>query len=131
MSIAHPINGRLSDRYGARPLMMIGLVGSAIAMPFLNFGTSFTTALMTLVPMWMIFSMVATPSLAYVAKAASEVGVESYGVVYGAYNVAWAIGLMVGPAAGGFLLERIGFGPLTAGWSVLLLLATAVLARLH
>ncbi|MCM3880038.1 MAG: hypothetical protein ND807_08020, partial [Vicinamibacterales bacterium] len=83
------------------------------------------------VPMWVIFSMVVTPSLAYVAAAASEAGVESYGVVYGVYNVAWAIGLMAGPAAGGFLLERIGFGPLTVGWSALLLLTGLALARLR
>ncbi len=129
MSVAHPIYGRLSDRYGARRLMMIGLVGSAVVMPSLNFATSFTTALFTIVPMWVMFAMVVTPSLAYVARVASAAGFESYGVVYGAYNVAWAIGLMAGPAVGGYLLEHVGFGPLTLGWSVLLLLTTAVLTR--
>jgi multidrug resistance protein len=130
-SVMHPVYGRMSDRWGGRRLMIVGLVGSALAMPLLNLGTSFTTAALTLVPMWVIFSMVVTPSLAYVAAAASAAGVESYGVVYGVYNVAWAIGLMAGPAAGGFLLERIGFGPLTAGWSVLLLLTGLALARLR
>jgi predicted MFS family arabinose efflux permease len=47
------------------------------------------------------------------------------------YNVAWAIGLMAGPAIGGFLLERIGFGPLTIGWSLLLLVTSLALARLR
>ena len=56
---------------------------------------------------------------------------ESFGVVYGAYNVAWAVGLMAGPAIGGFLLERIGFGPLTIGWSLLLLVISLTLARLR
>jgi len=97
----------------------------------LNLATDFTTAALTLVPMWVIFSMVVTPSLAYVAEAASEAGVESFGVVYGVYNVAWAIGLMAGPAIGGFLLERIGFGPLTVGWSLLLLVTGVTLARLR
>jgi DHA1 family solute carrier family 18 vesicular amine transporter 1/2 len=130
-SVMHPIYGRMSDRWGGRRLMMIGLVGSALVMPLLNFATSFTTALLTLVPMWVIFSMVVTPSLAYVAAAASAAGIKSYGVVYGVYNVAWAIGLMTGPAIGGFLLERIGFGALTIGWSVLLLVTSALLARLR
>ena len=130
-SVMHPLYGRLSDRWGGRRLMMTGLVGSALAMPLLNLATDFTTAALTLVPMWMIFSMVVTPSLAYVAEAASAAGVESFGVVYGVYNVAWAIGLMAGPAIGGFLLERIGFGPLTIGWSLLLLVTSLTLARLR
>ena len=54
--------------------MTAGLVGSALAMPLLNLATDFTTAALTLVPMWVMFSMVGTPSLAYVADAASAAG---------------------------------------------------------
>ena len=130
-TVMHIINGRLSDRWGSRRLMLLGLIGSAFVMPLLNLATDFTTALLTLVPMWAIFSMVVTPSLAYVAEAASAEGVESYGVVYGVYNVSWAVGLIAGPAIGGFLLERVGFGPLTLGWSVLLFATGLALARLR
>jgi DHA1 family solute carrier family 18 vesicular amine transporter 1/2 len=86
---------------------------------------------MVIVPTWMAFGMVITPSLAYFAQIASDAGVEAYGVVYGVYNVAWAVGLMAGPAAGGFFLERAGFGKLTVGWSVLLLATSLVLARVR
>ena len=130
-SAMHPILGRLSDRWGGRRLMMIGLIGSAFTLPLLNLATDFKTAAMTMVPMWIVFSMVVTPSLTYVAAAASAAGFESFGVVYGVYNVAWAAGLMVGPALGGFVLERIGFGPLTIGWSVLLMITSLALARLR
>ncbi len=130
-SIMHPICGRLSDRWGGRRLMMMGLLGSALALPLLNLATSFTTAVLTIVPVWVCFSLVGTPSLTYVADAASAAGVKSFGVVYGVYNVAWAVGLMAGPALGGFLLERIGFGSLTIGWSLLLLVTSLILARLH
>ena len=54
-------------------------------------------------------AMVITPSLTYMAEATSAAGVGSFGVAYGLYNVAWALGLLVGPALGGFLFERIGF----------------------
>ena len=68
---------------------------------------------------------------ASLGMALSEAGVTAYGVVYGIYNVAWAVGLMAGPALGGVFLERAGFGRLTVGWSALLLITSLVLARLR
>jgi len=125
----HPIYGRLSDRYGGRRLMMIGLIGSAFVLPLLNFATDFRSAAFAMVPMWIVFSMIITPSLMYMAEAASIAGFEAYGVVYGVYNMAWAVGLMVAPALGGFVLERAGFETLTIGWGVFLLLTSLIVAR--
>jgi multidrug resistance protein len=127
----HPIYGRLSDRFGGRRLMMIGLVASGLMLPLLSLATDFRSAAFAMVPMWMMFSMVVTPSLAYVAQAASAAGFESYGVVYGVYNMAWAVGLMAAPALGGFLLERIGFEALTIGWGIFLLATGLILARVR
>ena len=127
----HPICGRLSDRWGGRRLMLIGLIASALVLPLMNMATDFRSAAFVMVPMWIVFSLIVTPSLTYIADVASAAGFESYGVVYGVYNVAWAVGLMAGPALGGFLLERFGFGPLTMGWSALLLVAGVALARLR
>jgi predicted MFS family arabinose efflux permease len=130
-SAMHPIYGRLSDRWGGRRLMMAGLVGFALMLPVMNLANGFRSAAMVIVPTWMVFGMVITPSLAYFAQIASDAGVEAYGVVYGVYNVAWAVGLMAGPAVGGFVLERAGFARLTVGWSVLLLVTSLVLAKLR
>ena len=127
----HPIYGRLSDRWGGRRLMLVGLVGSALVLPTLSLASDFRSAAFAMVPMWMVFSMIVTPSLAYMAAVAAAAGFESYGVVYGVYNMAWAVGLMVAPALGGFLLERVGFESLTIGWGILLLVIGLVLARVR
>lgn len=127
----HPFYGRLSDRWGGRRLMMIGLIGSAFVLPLLNFATDFRSAALAMVPMWIVFSMIVTPSLAYMAEVASAAGFKAYGVVYGVYNMAWAVGLMISPALGGFVLERAGLKALTVGWSLLLLVTSVVLARLR
>jgi len=82
-----------------------------------------------MVMMWVVFSMVVTPSLTYMAEVASAAGFEAYGVVYGVYNMAWAVGLMVSPALGGYLLERAGLATLTIGWAVFLLVTSIALSR--
>jgi MFS transporter, DHA1 family, solute carrier family 18 (vesicular amine transporter), member 1/2 len=128
-SAMHPVYGRLSDRWGGRRLMVTGLLGFALMLPMLNFITDFRTAALTMVPMWMVFGMFITPSLAYFGQLASQAGVHAYGVVYGIYNVAWAVGLMTGPALGGFLFDQVGFAPLTIIWSASLLAAGLLLAR--
>ena len=111
--------------------MTSGLIASAFSLPLLSLAGNFRTAALAMVVMWMIFSMIITPSLAYMAEAASAAGFESYGVVYGVYNMAWAVGLMVAPALGGFLFERIGFGPLTILWGALLVAIGLGLRRVN
>jgi len=72
---------------------------------------------------------VITPSLAYMAEAVSQAGVGSFGVAYGLYNVAWGVGLLGGPALGGFLFERMGFAWLALLWSPVLVVVTVLLAK--
>jgi len=125
----HPIYGYFSDRWSGRRLMLLGMIGSACVLPVLGLATGFRSAILVMVVMQLAFGMFVTPSMAYFSQLASEAGVAAYGVVYGVYNMAWAVGLMTGPAIGGFLFERIGFVPLMVVWGVLLLAAASVLAR--
>jgi DHA1 family solute carrier family 18 vesicular amine transporter 1/2 len=130
-SAMHPLYGRLSDRWSGGRLMIAGLVGFALMLPVLNAVTGFRSAALVMVPLWMVFGMFITPSLTYFAQLASQAGVRAYGVVYGVYNVAWAVGLMSGPALGGFLFQHIGFTALTLVWSVSLLVVSLICTGLH
>ena len=56
---------------------------------------------------------------------------DAFGVGYGVYNTAWGIGLLGGPALGGWLFERMGFGALTIGWSLAVLLIALLLWRVQ
>jgi predicted MFS family arabinose efflux permease len=107
----------------------VGLIASALVLPLLSLPTDFRSAAFAMVPMWMVFSLIVTPSLAYMAEVSSAAGFEAYGVVYGVYNMAWAVGLMVAPALGGFLLERVGFETLTIAWGVVLVVIGVILAQ--
>ena len=128
-SLVNPIYGRLSDRWGGRRLMLGGLVLSSLMLPVLNASAGPLSAAVAMVLMWGALNMIVTPSLAFMAEAASAAGLESYGVAYGVYNVAWAVGLLGGPSLGGFLFEHIGFAALTAWWALALLIVALVVAR--
>lgn len=116
-------------RWGSRRMALLGLALTALGLPLLGLATGLRSALLLVVVVWLAIPLVITPSLAYMAEVTSFAGAEAYGVGYGLYNTAWAVGLLVGPVAGGFLFERIGFEPLMLVWSPCLLAITILLAR--
>ncbi len=130
-AVLHPLYGRLVDRFGGRRLTLIGLVLVAMTLPLLSRISSYPSAVGLYVLQAAAVAFVITPSLAYMAEAASAAGVGSFGVGYGLYNMAWGAGLLCGPALGGFLFERIGFLNLTLAWSPAVLVVTALVWRVQ
>ena len=109
--------------------MHAGLVGMAVMLPALYQISTFPRALAINAVFTVAIAAMITPSLTYMAEATSQAGVKSFGVAYGAYNVAWAIGLLVGPSIGGAAYERFGFQALTWVWAACLLPLTIMVAR--
>lgn len=127
--IVNPIYGRLADRVGAWRLMMLGLVLAAGVLPFLGRASGFGSSVFFYSLEAAAIALVITPSLSFMAEVASLGAGESLGLAYGLYNVGWGVGLLAGPAAGGFLFEQLGFARLTMYWAPALLLVTVGLAR--
>jgi DHA1 family solute carrier family 18 vesicular amine transporter 1/2 len=125
----HPVGGRLADRFGARRLTLWGLVIFAAVLPILGLTWNFESAIVFYVIQAAAMALVIAPSVAYMGDAVSAAGIGSFGVAYGLYNVAWGAGLLGGPALGGFLFERLGFGPLTVAWAPAVVMATLLIAR--
>ena len=125
----HPFFGRLSDRLGARPMAFAGLFATAAPLPLLGRIWSFESAIALGVLQFAALAVVITPSLGYMVEATSSGGIESFGVSYGIFNMAWAVGLLAGPALGGFLFERVGFTRVFTVWAPGLALVAIVLAR--
>lgn len=98
-----PVWGRLSDRRGRKPVLIIGLLGSAIAM--LLFGLSNE--------LWMLFASrglagiltAATmpAAMAYVGDITSD---EERGGGMGVIGSAMGLGVIMGPGLGGLLAEN-------------------------
>lgn len=125
----NPVTGRLSDRFGARRLTMIGLVMMGCMLPLLGQAWSYRSALVLFVTTAAAGTFVITPSLAYMGEATSDAGVRSFGIAYGLYNVAWGAGLLGGPALGGFLFEHMGLARLTLLWAPILMIVRYFLGR--
>jgi MFS transporter, DHA1 family, solute carrier family 18 (vesicular amine transporter), member 1/2 len=128
-AMLHPVFGRMADRWGARRMMLLGLGLAAFALAALGQTWSFRSAIAFQLPFVVTMAMMITPSLAFMAEATSLAGVESFGVAYGVYNMAWGAGLLGGPAVGGFAYERVGFASLAIAWGLGLVAVSAMLAR--
>jgi predicted MFS family arabinose efflux permease len=108
--------------------MMVGLILAAAVLPFLSRTSSFMPAVVFYALEAAAIALVVTPSLSFMAAASSREGGESFGLAYGLYNVGWGVGLLAGPAAGGFLFERLGFARLALSWAAAIVLTTLAVA---
>lgn len=125
----HPIFGKLAGRFGGRRLMLIGLAAVGAMLPAFPLIWSFGSASAFYAVGAVAMAALVTPSLAYMAEAISEARIQSFGVAYGVYNFAWAVGLLIGPALGGLLYERLGFFTLTLVWAPAVIVLAIALAR--
>jgi len=97
--ISTPILGRLSDRYGRRPLLLISQAGTCAGFLVLGFSTS----------LWMVFLgrildgfTAGNLSLAQ-AYISDHTEPENRAKAFGIIGIAFGIGFMFGPALGGWL----------------------------
>jgi MFS transporter, DHA1 family, multidrug resistance protein len=119
--------GRITDRFGRKPLMAAGLVIGAVASAFIPHLHS--VALLAL--LW------AVDSVGYAASAPAErafvadiAGSDTRGVSYGLYTFAYFLGAAVGPLAGGFLYDQSGRATPFYANSVMLLLGAVLVMTL-
>lgn len=126
----HPLAGRLADRAGARRVTLLGLAGIGLLLPLMGAVTGFWSGVLLHALFVVGVATLVTPSLLFMAEATSSSGVESFGIAYGLYNFAWAIGVLIGPAMGGFLYERMAFPTLYLVWAPWVTVAAVALARL-
>lgn len=128
-ALLHPMFGRVADRTGGRRLTLLGLGAIGAVMPLFALIWDFPSAVVLYAAGTIAVAMMVTPSLAYMAEATASAGMR-FGVAYGLYNFAWALGLLAGPALGGFLYERVGFTTLSLVWAPAVIVVALLLSRL-
>ena len=128
-AVMHPVFGRIADRSGGRRLTFVGLAAVGAFLPVFTAIWNFGSAVGLYALGAIAIATFITPSLAYMAEAISVAGNRSFGVAYGFYNFAWALGLLIGPALGGWMYERHGFTTLTLIWAPSVVVLTLLLVR--
>jgi MFS family permease len=103
----NPFLGRLVDRRGRIFPVRITLAGTvAVTVAFAWADTAAVLALLVLLAA-VAFGGLFTPGLSLVSDGAEQAGVAQ-ALAFGAMNAAWAVGNLVGPAAGGALARAAG-----------------------
>lgn len=122
--LAAPVVGRLSDRYGRRPLLLFSIGGTVISFLILGLARSLGTIFLSRALDGLFGGNVAL-ARAYIADITDE---KSRARSLGTIGAAFGLGFIFGPAMGG-LLSGYGYGVpalVAAGLSGLNLLAVAL-----
>ncbi|KAI8637337.1 major facilitator superfamily domain-containing protein [Parasitella parasitica] len=116
--IATPLAGIISDKYGPKVVCFTTLVVCSITMFLIGIPSKSTAG--GIVPLIVVFAIQGFTSFAFITPVLPELayvvqylnpddGDSGQGMSYALFNIAFALGGLVGPLLGGFLYGRIGF----------------------
>ena len=104
--LAKPAAGNLSDRFGRKPVIVLGLFSCAVALPLIFRITSFAGLLAT-VPLLGLGVAAVTPATN--ALIADLVAARRLGTGMGVFGTIWDVGEAAGPIVAGILIGQIGY----------------------
>jgi MFS family permease len=122
-AVAAPLIGRLSDRRGLLLPVRAGLVASGVFAALLAFNLRPLAYAPLVALAGAAFGSLFTPAFVLIAEGAERARLAQ-GMAFGVMNAAWALGAVVGPAAGGAIAGATG------DWIPYLLCALACVASL-
>src|SRR5438132_3945415 len=104
--VAKPIAGRVSDRVGRIPVIVIGLLLCATALPLIFRSESLTVFLLAAPLLGLGVGAVTPVTNALIADLASA---RRLGAAMGVFGTVWDIGEAAGPMIAGFLIGDLGY----------------------
>ncbi len=119
-TLTKPFMGRLSDRYGRRQMISIGLILGAIGLGMIPFLKSFWT----LIPASLIFGIsLATVTASTAAFVSDLAKIGSYGSALGVMSTIMDVGHASGPIISGLMVARFDYLPMFLTIAIILFLA--------
>ena len=126
-----PIWGGLSDRFGRKPILLIGILGYVITMVWFGLANTLWMLFAARILSGILSSATAPTTMAYIGDSSPE---DERGGGMGMLGAAGGVGTIVGPAMGGFLASASLSTPffIAAGMAFLsLILAIIFLPESH
>jgi MFS transporter, DHA1 family, multidrug resistance protein len=126
-----PIWGGLSDRFGRKPILLLGILGYVITMVWFGLANTLWMLFAARILSGILSSATAPTTMAYIGDSSPE---DERGGGMGMLGAAGGIGTIIGPAAGGFLATSSLSMPffIAAGLALLsLILAILFLPESH
>ena len=108
IALLRPVAGLLSDRYGRKPFIMIGLAVSAISLLFLPFTTEFYSLLLVMIMHGLGISLTTSSTSPLISEISSKATV---GLGMGALETIKDVGHATGPIVAGFFIGMLGYFP--------------------
>ena len=98
-----PIWGNLSDRYGRKPILLIGIFGNGVAMVLFGLSTQLWMLFASRALAGLLSSATLPTAMAYISDSTKE---EDRGGGMGMIGAAMGLGMVIGPGLGGTLAEQ-------------------------
>jgi MFS family permease len=88
--------------------MALGVLFTAPALVLVVQPVSWWWQVAAMIPFGAACSLLLTPTLPELAHEADRTGDTGYGAIYALFNVAYGVGMFLGPMLGGALAEQVG-----------------------
>lgn len=115
-TLSSPWMGALSDRVGRIPVLRIGLLASLVLLPLPALVPSPWTAGLAMGALGLNLSFIMSPCSPAVADQVERMASQSFASGFSVLNVAYSVGMVVGPLLGGLLIDAFGLR-----WALVLL----------
>jgi multidrug resistance protein len=123
-----PLMGRLSDRIGRVKVLRMGLVLALVLLPLPALLSKSWMVVLAMMGLGSTASFIMSPCSPAVADQVESQGSQSFASAFSILNLAYSVGLMIGPLVGGALVQGLGL-PVSLGLCGLCFGAYLVAAR--
>ncbi|KAI9281845.1 major facilitator superfamily domain-containing protein [Sporodiniella umbellata] len=125
-----PVIGHLADKIGAKTISAFGMIMMAVSSPLIAIHYK---SLYYIIPPLMAFGLSSpvtlTPILPEMGETVTEMGSNAYAQVYALYNMAYSIGMFVGPVIAGYVISVSSFEVLMLIFSLSLFVSSPIMVR--
>lgn len=125
-AIAGPLFGKLSDRIGRKPILLISMIVFSATFILYSQARSYIDVYAIQLLEGVGWAAMGSSAVALIMDIVSD---RERGEAIGIYNTTWNIGWIMGPALGGFLAEKIGFRQTFLIASILILLGFIITVK--